>query len=307
MSPEKLPETPPTTPSSSEHGPPRALVALVVLLGVLVLASCDSTVQVRPHEPAARAHDGRSDAPRVGRGHLLFNGAFKERMPLRARWSVQQAAADRVTVAEAPKAPTKGAARFEVRYGDYVAGGNRAEVYSRGWREGYPDPAGSERYYAWSTYLPRSFRFDRNWQVLMQHHDTGSGSPPLALQIQRDFMQFMVLARSGDGITRLIRKRVRRGRWQHFVLHVKWSPDPTVGFVELWWNSRHVLSKQFRPTLRTGSDGVALPTYWKIGLYRSRAVQGTGVVYHADPRIGRNYSSVVHAFGPDWWNSKGRN
>jgi len=36
--------------------------------------------------------------------------------------------------------------------------------------------------------------------------------------------------------------------WHDFVLHVKWSLDPSVGFVELWYDGAHVVQKQ---TMRT--------------------------------------------------------
>jgi MYXO-CTERM domain-containing protein len=69
--------------------------------------------------------------------------------------------------------------------------------------------------------------------------------------------------------------RLVRGAWQDFIFRVKWSSDPSVGFVELWHNGQLVLPRYKHATMYPG-DGI----YLKLGLYRSDTVQPVGVVYH---------------------------
>lgn len=59
------------------------------------------------------------------------------------------------------------------------------------------------------------------------------------------------------------------GRWHDFVLHVRWSADPTVGFVELWHNGALVVTRTSVTTMvtSTGDAGTTVyPAFFHIGL-----------------------------------------
>lgn len=59
------------------------------------------------------------------------------------------------------------------------------------------------------------------------------------------------------------------GRWHDFVLHVRWSADPTVGFVELWHNGARVVARTSVKTMVTATmDGgtTVYPAFFHIGL-----------------------------------------
>jgi hypothetical protein len=63
--------------------------------------------------------------------------------------------------------------------------------------------------------------------------------------------------------------------WHELVFRVKWSPDPSVGFVELWHNRERAVAKRNVATMYAG-----MRNYLKLGLYRSSAITPVGVVYH---------------------------
>src|SRR4051794_27906019 len=101
-----------------------------------------------------------------------------------AQWSsVQRAAADRVQVVPAPARPGSYAGRYEVRYGDSVYGGARAETLWGGdtrptLREGNDD------YFGWSTYWASDFPSpspSQGHSIFLQWKGIGTGSPPMEM------------------------------------------------------------------------------------------------------------------------------
>jgi hypothetical protein len=68
---------------------------------------------------------------------------------------------------------------------------------------------------------------------------------------------------------------ITRGVWHDFALHVKWSSNPSVGFVELWYDGEKVVPKTYADTLFPGETN-----YLKQGLYRDAATQPTQVIFH---------------------------
>jgi Polysaccharide lyase/Bacterial Ig domain len=189
------------------------------------------------------------------------------------------------------------AARFEVRPGDNnVAGsgtGERTQVYIG---SSTTDAAeGREQYWAWSTYIPSDFKAPMGgWNALLGFHHTGTtGGGNLQVDV-RD-MSRIGLRVMGADFDNPIRKDytlapLEKGRWYDFVLHIKWSSDPTIGFVEVWVNGSRVVPKTITPTLYYG-QGV----YLKLGYYRA-AYSETTVVYHDGMRRGSTYEEVAAEF-----------
>jgi hypothetical protein len=120
-----------------------------------------------------------------------------------------------------------------------------------------------------------------NWQVFMQWHHTGGGAPPVRFVLgcsandcgtpMPDTLFFIV-----DGKTVWTYGPVTRGDWHDFVLHIKWSAKPGVGFVELWYDGKLVLPKRAARTMFSSSD----TNYMKMGLYRDEAIRPKGVLFH---------------------------
>lgn len=186
---------------------------------------------------------------------------------------------DRLQVVDAPNRPGRHALRAEVRKGDdpINASGNRNELVRY---DGASE--GRELYYGWSTLWPADYPLTPTWQVFIQwHHPGNNGAPPVRFVMGcsvgdcgrplPDTLFFIV-----DGQTMWQMAPVTRGAWHDFVLHIRWSADPGVGFVELWYDGQQVVPKRFVRTLYSSAD----TNYLKMGLYRDEATDPTQVLFH---------------------------
>jgi hypothetical protein len=71
-------------------------------------------------------------------------------------------------------------------------------------------------------------------------------------------------------------------------MHVMWSDDPSVGYVELWIDGRLVLPLTHVPTLYSSS-----PAYWKQGLYETASSYAASD-YELGVRVGSSYAAVAY-------------
>ncbi|WP_093518941.1 polysaccharide lyase [Stigmatella erecta] len=180
----------------------------------------------------------------------------------------QMVRADRLAVVTSPVGEGQYALKATVKQGDdpIDASGNRNElVYLSN------EQVGSEYYYRWKVMFAPDFPSVKTWQVFTQwHHDGCCGSPPVEFFVYGEEMRLTLT----DSITPW-KAPLTRGVWHEFVFHVKWSPEPKEGFVELWHNGQLALKKQTLATMYKG-----MKSYMKLGLYRSDTIKETGVVYH---------------------------
>jgi len=131
-----------------------------------------------------------------------------------------------------------------------------------------------------------SFPSVRTWQLFTQwHHEGGSGSPPLEFYVYGEELRLNI---GGDPGVIVWKAPLVRGQWQDFILHVKGSPDATVGFVELYHQGQLVLPKRHIATMFPG-----MLNYLKVGLYRSDTVSRMGVVYHDGWVMARGLADVL--------------
>ena len=188
------------------------------------------------------------------------------------------------TIVRKPVRQGRFAAKF-VLEPQMSANGSRIEAHQ-------PDPIfaggeyGSETLYAWDEYIPASTRFARHasFNHLVQWHPyeecygsslavDGEATPPrLLLRIRGGR-----ILRYGDGCEmrydRTFRLgRLKRDRWLRFRMHVRWSDDPNLGFVELWKNGVRVVR---RTPVATTPPGIGV--YLRQGLYRFRCTCRTVV------------------------------
>ncbi|HYO59112.1 polysaccharide lyase [Archangium sp.] len=180
----------------------------------------------------------------------------------------QRVSADRLQVVQSPVRQGRYALKATVRQGDdpIDSSGNRNELVYQGYEK-----EGSEYYYRWQVMFAPDYPSAKTWQVFTQwHHDGCCGAPPVEFFVYGEELRLTLT----DSVTPWTTK-LERGVWQDFIFHVKWSPDPSVGFVELWHNGQRVLPRYAHATMNPG-DGI----YLKLGLYRGDTVQPVGVVYH---------------------------
>lgn len=180
------------------------------------------------------------------------------------------------------------ALRVQVEQGDkpIQASGNRNELVYVG-PEFEPSQAeGAERVYSWSTLFNEDYPSEKTWQVFTQWHHTGlNGSPPVELYVYGEEMRMRV---GGERSQDVWSAPLQRGVWNDFVLHVKWSSDPNVGFVELYHNGQQVVPRTPMATMFAG-DGV----YLKQGLYRNSTIASPGVVYHDGFVVATELTDVI--------------
>ncbi len=155
----------------------------------------------------------------------------------------------------------KYAAHFIVNPGDEPDfGGERSEVKSSD--PGAVTHEGDERWYEFSLKVGADFAPPEGWGLLLMqwHHGGDTGSPPLSLVVRSDGNLF--LDNQVDiGNTQEIGP-LPKGEWKDYVLHIKFSKDSSIGFVEAWENGQQVVPMTNRATMSTDENTL------KQGVYR---------------------------------------
>lgn len=197
---------------------------------------------------------------------------------------VQKVASDRIQIAQDPTRQGKYAARFEVRPGDNIGNTSpRAEVAAE-----LHEQEGDERYYRWFTYFDPAFptNFENSFITFTQWRSTNESGAYSSFMLWGDEIELRL-----DG-TRWEAPLVK-GVWHEFIYHVKWSADPNVGFIELWYDGQLVMPKTAAKTMY-GNPGGGIENYVKQGLYKSDEIP-TGVLYHDGFVSGTSLESVRNA------------
>ncbi len=207
--------------------------------------------------------------PTLASASVVWKGDFETGN--RSQWDREQTvSSSRLQVVTSPVREGRYALKTIVRQGDdpINASGNRNELLYMG-----QEPSGSEYFYKWSTLFPSGFPRSSKWQVFTQwHHDGDGGSPPLEFFIIDDEMRLRAGGVDGPVVWRA---PLQREQWNDFILHVKWSADPKVGFVELYHNGELVL-----PLRKVATQFSGQRNYLKLGLYRDESISPEGVVFH---------------------------
>lgn len=163
-------------------------------------------------------------------------------------------------------------ARFEVRPGDVEpdTGSQRAEVSGPTFHEG------EDLYVRTAFRVPPGNTFRGPWQLIQQFHDeSDSGSPGTAV-----FLTSEQRLKVGAGDSTQIdwtSPPLRTNKWYELVYRVKFSRDPDVGFVEVWFNGRHqrLGNGHFRDF---GTTMHLSEAYLKTGIYRSQYSTGVSLI-----------------------------
>jgi len=190
----------------------------------------------------------------------------------------------RVQEVTAPAAQGQRAYRIEVRDGD-DSWGERCELgMGNPTRNGFPlFDEGQERWISFQVYLPDDYPIDaRSWNVFLQQKQLGGmGTPVVSMEVQRG--RFILMnsdnnGNSGDTVEKWSGPATRN-RWVQFTLHMKFSPNPDVGSVELFGDLDGQGMKLLMPELHTWTmkqdNGQAVPVQSRIGLYRDPSIDGT--------------------------------
>lgn len=125
-----------------------------------------------------------------------------------------------------------------------------------------------------------------NWQVITQWKNDGVGSPPLDLVVNQSTGNYEIGGGYGwpgtDTPTdpKLEMKSLgaaTRNTWVDWKIHIKFSSDPAIGYVEVWRDGTKVLEPWKPPG---GTLYPSLHSYLKVGYYRNSGIATTNTVYH---------------------------
>jgi len=153
----------------------------------------------------------------------------------------------------------------------------RAEVYGRRptpWStpaEQWVDHAGTERWYSFYVFLPESFvlRTDTAWLDLTQWKGYWGGSPPIAIEVKKDYLRLGGDRTNHNKIANDGRMgAVALGQWTHLTVGIRFSTSADDGWVEAWRDGRQVVARTPVATMDTYQGGPD-PIYLKQGIYRS--------------------------------------
>ena len=287
---------PPTRPR--RRSPARlALQALLALLAIVLAAAGLVLVFAE-----------RSSDPTGGNEQVVWI-ADAER-PMEEEWAAWSAESlDRLERVEEPRAQGAAAYRFELEDDD-DAFGERAEL-GTGNGEVFAGQIrdklfleGQERWIAWQTYLPEDFPIDTSdWHILHQLKCTGGGGPSVAIEARDGKWRLKTGADNQRSNSRQLDRwesadEARRERWVKFTLHVRFSPDSSVGFVELYGDLDGggvvpLMPRLATPTMKYEDDSSeVIPTMARIGIYRDPESSDDEHVYHDGYTVARTRAAA---------------
>jgi MYXO-CTERM domain-containing protein len=144
---------------------------------------------------------------------------------------------------------------------------------------------GAETYFGWSVYLPAPlpmgdyqlgyFETRSTYNQVFSLHAQGSD---LSLELNHGATQ---RKHPVPGV-------LTTGAWHRIVYHVKWSADPAVGFVSLWWDGSKVVDQAHARTF-VDDD----PALIQLGLLKDPPEPPQPVVLFVDEAIyGESYADV---------------
>jgi hypothetical protein len=236
-------------------------------------------------------------------GAVVFSGDFDSGDSL--QWASRQCLAGRLTLGSAAPTPFEGGywARFEVRAGDVepLTGNNRCELTNPAEPSVFQE--GEDVFYRFQVRLGSPWPWEGRWNAIWQlHQQSNSGSPPVVLEAYGSSAaksRFRLLQAVCCPIGKWWQgpAPVNTDTWYDFIVHVKHSTNPALGFTELWLNG----VRQKMANGQTRKYGATIPsgstyTYSKFGYYRDPGHTGTGVLYGDGYVTATNYAAVAGAY-----------
>ena len=271
--------------------PQRALLVLLALVG---LAMCSGMASVQ----AAQASVIWSANPTK---------------PILEDWANEAAEPGRITEVPFASVPGGHAYRVEIREGDNPGGYGERDELGMGNPERAGVPVfheGDEAWIAFQFRMQSPYPISEEhyyWNIIMQLHQRGGvGVPPFAINVEDN--KFMVLRSPGNevhGSQAAGAWPAEVDKWSKFLIHVKFSPDPAVGSIEMFGELNEdksgivSLLKNTKTRTMMEQNGVVVPTHARIGSYRGNwSPRPAAVTYYAGFTIASDRASAEgSAFG----------
>ena len=144
---------------------------------------------------------------------------------------------------------------------------------------------GAETYFGWSIYLPAPLPAG---DYQLGYYETGSTyNQVFSLHAEGADVALYVNHR-GEGSPHKVAGVLTTGAWHRIVYHVKWSADPAIGFVDLWWDGVKVVTQAKGETFVDDDPAVI-----QLGLLKNPPAPPQAVVLYVDEAIdGEAYADV---------------
>ena len=216
-----------------------------------------------------------------------------------------------------------------VHDGDELWGGERCDLERP---HAHDENNGDDYWYQWSTFFPSDWTNltgapDDDWLLIADWHATGDPDfenvcQPLQIEINAS-NQLIAKMLTGDvtgydcydgsgsanSYDQVIVDGVELGKWNDFVIHVKWTPE-NVGVIEIWHKTddetsfAKVFEKTNIPTMQYVNDisNVDSP-YFILAHYRSLAQTHTSTLYHDEFKQMTSVHDLDDKNGI-WWQPK---
>jgi hypothetical protein len=144
-----------------------------------------------------------------------------------------------------------------------------------------------------------------SWFVVMQLKQLGGlGTPAVSMGINRDKLILMNSDTNHDssGCNWWWQGPAYKNRWLKFTYHIKFSPDDSVGYIELYGDMgdgqgmHQLMARTYMHTQKVGFDGKTVDSHSRIGIYRDTDVfQGTSHIDYDGYTVGTDRDSVEAA------------
>jgi|GEM_PF-5551232 len=228
-------------------------------------------------------------------------------------WAQNQSCPSGATIVTSPVKSGRYAVKFTV--GDNDTQANCPDVPSENPRAQLVGPLGDDAlfpptapdnddtYIGLSVFIPNGFPSTPSWFVINEQFGYPyGGSPTNEIDINgRTFgiNNHQIDSNGKDTWSRVwdAPNTIHYGQWENFVEHIKWSTDPSVGYIEVWYNgvmqtltngTTRYYEKTIDPTINGGWNTVIINQYRPV-----EYPMGTLTLYQDDIRVGTTYDSVA--------------
>lgn len=171
---------------------------------------------------------------------------------------------------------------------------------------------GDNRWFSFQVRLGDHFPIHTpNWDVIAQWKQLASATvvriPMVALQVHSGALYLERATGTATATTATVPRRLATAttrRWARMSVHIEFSTDPRVGFVEVFGDvpgrgMRRLMRLEHFSTLATDTEGHPVPSHARIGIYRSPAITAKARLYFDGYTVAVTRSAAeANAFRP---------
>lgn len=224
-----------------------------------------------------------------------------------ANFSCQDAG--RIARVESPASAGRYAYRVNLNDGDDSYGERCEMAMGSPTRAGFPVfRQGEESWVAYQVLIPANWPGE-GWkynEITQFKQVNDLCAPALSLHVEQGQLLLFQSAdnRGSCGGDSIWSAPMSYGRWIELLYHVKWSSDPSVGFVELFGDLdgsglQLLMPRRSTFTMKMDSAGRTEPVGARLGIYRDRSISGDATAYFDGFTIATDRASAEGgAFGP---------